>query len=636
MKNRIVLLVMAAAMTFIVSCKDDDDNIGNAGEPLEASAEIYDYQSLARYRNPTVIKGSLGKASATEIGYYLTNQKTVVDENTRLLFVSDLEDASFEELSLVYSNGGTIAIINPNKEKIDKFFEEKNWNGHSNDDDIEDAYLYSFNSNGDVFIITGLNDDDIDLDPNDLNDLNILKTHEFFSDNKSSDNSGIVESENGDSVVISSPSEEEVRARYLHEAFESFFEELNENETTNESSARRILTRASSIDSRVNINDLGKAHNVTKTYPFSKTVEYYQYSKYFTPDKMSGSGTFTVSLNYYTLHTYDDTDYYLCTADFSIANGSMYHGKGWNTHGSLGCRHTRWCGAICTDAKFQLEPIYREVSTYKSVTPESTEGKTSYKTDTSFSLDVKGSLGTSAGKKGDTSSKGVEGSLEVGLGWTWSESKSRDINDVNLSNLCSGSNVTYQLDFNNLPEFNTKEEYSIKEGNASAFKTTQYIHSSWVWKDHGISRSYDDSEIHGIILRVNLRANYKILHWFDIYTAKDEYTFNVSAQDEIELDAPNRARAGIIVLNNNSENTISNIRIYNKDNKLVYQNTRSYPKDKTISLGGYKIKNNQYTMKVKIGDSDYVYKNEANKNVIPLTNAEETVVYVQDDFEICK
>ena len=393
-----------------------------------------------------------------------------------------------------------------------------------------------------------------------------------------------------------------------------------------------------------NLEDFaGHYHNqVSKNFTVNQTFREILLSD---PDVLRGSFSMTSCFDIYMAHVYEGEpgagDYYAVKMTSSIASADLWKGKGWNRHGGV---YVRYCGAYCTSFITEAHLIsgddWDEDTTDKLQftaggfpSPSTTVGQTTYQDTNSFSLTMSQTVsGGAAQGKGAH----VEGQLGFSEGWTWSQSESRSISDVDVVNETKNGNwARWRLAFNNLPTFDWDQDYGFDVKNNQAARGTMDIHASWLWYD---KTGKDDEDREPYTLCAWLQGNYEIQSFITTKADLDATRFQGQSTFRFQLPKMVNTKAGILKVKNDMADgmTISNVKVTNADTGEVYTEfPNTVPNGGEQSLGCYSTHNNyMVTFKAKKdGEDAKVYKYTLNPAVV-VTHKETTTLYAASDFSV--
>lgn len=499
--------------------------------------------------------------------------------------IGDLGDAIVKEC---FESGGTIAVVNPVKSEIDAFVDAHDWLNIHTANINSGMMLYAFNSEGGYAHIHY---------PEDLDQY-----------------------------------ESKADAYFLF--LESWLKRLNEI---------YVVPQPFHQDN----NDIPDLEALSNTYKDQVVYSYttdHQFRKlaFSDPDKLSGSGCMSMDFSVYMAHVYEGEpgagDYYAIRVTANMANGDMYHGRDWNKHGGT---YVRYCGYYATEGIFEIKMVDSNNSDYSvsfadSPSPTTTIGQTTYQDSQSFSLQASQSVTGNVNSKG----KGIQAEVGVTEGWEWSHSQSREVPDMDIRSLTSGSVVKWGLNFNNLPQYNYScyRGFEVQDG-SHAYSSSVELRGSWLWYD---KTGKDDTYKDPLKLCVNMEGKYEIMSWIsskaDLNT--DKLSFK-SGNKYLELPLINTNTAGKIVLVNDfgDGRAIRDIQIKDADDGKVYRTISSTLTDgKELVLGTYTPLLN-YTVSftaVKPGGADPVDYNYSSHKSFGVTHMETTTLYANYDFSVAQ
>ena len=189
--KKIINLMFATALvcgaTFLSSCDDAISVLDNPTPPeAEDVEEIYSKGGFVmsdefKYAGKAYISPTVNTNIAKVLNQLMSNRQQAIDENTEVIVLNKLSDLPFDKLEEAYYNGAIIAVALPVKSEIDAFFAaHPEWDAPANDQDMDDALLYAFDSDGYDWTVVGEGNDDFLVTLDDPNDA-ILLNDPFFA-----------------------------------------------------------------------------------------------------------------------------------------------------------------------------------------------------------------------------------------------------------------------------------------------------------------------------------------------------------------------------------------------------------------------------------------------------------------------
>lgn len=592
------LLVFSSCERGINRPSDDETTQRNAYTGVEFSREA-------------VVLGMNGNSSVefTEAFKHLLPVTNVsVSENTALLIVPELSAAYENELLKAYGNEATaIAVINPTASNIKAWYDKHGWYECSNPDEVKGAMIFSFGPESHKNIVkkvieTGNPDEEYDKD---------------FE-------STLVEDEYNEMYI------------YLNTwiaALENDFDELTKVQSP----------PSGGSDMAPDVSTLFDAVHRASYFPYTINDEV-RNNTY--RHVVKGNGSIDVQFDVYQVHCYEDQpgagDYYLVNMTASVANSDMWTGLHTNYKWGV---WTRLCGYIATSFDVVCTPVD---STYKHIDPNklsfiasgfpvpaTVAGSTTYDKSHSANFGLSGSVGGKGTHDGSNFSpwtRGAKGGIEISAGWSWSESETRDISDMDIANTTSGNSVGYRLVYNNLPQYDDGK-LKFKEGNAHTWRSTSSVSSSWIWYMKGAK---DDSNAKPISIVVEVTPKYKFMSFVSSKADLDTKNFTVqNLRDTITLDPFIRDRCGSIILNNDfSDNTsIKSVQIYYYDidgnEIIVWENKGTIKPGKEIRASAFPIRNEYMVYFTTTDGKKYKY---SLFSTLSLEQGDENLIYAATDF----
>ena len=671
MKKLFNFMFVAALMcgaTVLSSCNVDNPiSTENQAQDVE---EIYSKGGFVmsdefKYAGKAYISSTVNTNIAKVLNQLMSNRQQAIDENTEVIVLNKLTDLPFDQLEEAYYNDAIIAVALPVKSEIDAFFAaHPEWDAPASDQDMDDALLYAFDSDGYDWTVVGEKNDKFQVSLDDPNDAFLLDDP-FFAPMKeapkwptASEDGNYTEEELD--YLLSSWTKGLEEERTLSE-------EIKKEQQSEAAQARGyLMTRAAADNAPLNVKTAFAYKTYGKTFRLSRWAHW-------TVDLKSDKDTWkeanccnvtmSVRYNVYTVHVYDGStgegDYYLINmeADTNFG-GSVAQGYNWYW------RHNYYwigpfgkgfavstCPATTADPKTSKDYSDSEVVFLggKGAIPETTQGSTSYSDEYSFNFKLDASISVKGEATKETSGADVkaktgvsaEGKVAVGWGWNWAEKVQRSVGDISIKNTASrGNDQSHEIVFENLPKSDKSKGWIEQKGNNS-YKSTTKLKSTWGWYKKS---ERDDSENNALVLHVRGRIDYQ--WWYhdgasifnigniDEYKAHDHMWIN----SYIQIDPIFRKRVGQIELVNDlgDKTYIKNIKVYSKDDPTqVVTFARSYPAKEKINLG-CRLVTGKYLIEFdaqQAGSDNITHYKYSSHDYLPLVHKEPNVFYAATDFK---
>lgn len=601
-----ILTICCAAM--FTACSENDDPVDPTlpEEPSEEEAFT-----------PEVLLWVVGGYAAPDVdpdlkqalGWFFDDGLNDEAEGSSCFMVNKLSDLPEETIKNAFenrSNNFLFCVVNPVKAELEAFAEKHNWFTADPTDVSDSTFVYGFTSDGRSYFImkptSGDGSEEVEVDP-----------------------------------IVENMKRAEDYYVYLY----SMVKDFGEHVTAGEDSKSPAGT----------LEEFAKYYHTQVTHNFGQNMKFRDIGGAYDPDYMSGSGSLTISYDIYMAHVYEGEpgagDYYGVKATASVASAKMWHGKGWHNHWGT---YVRYCGAYCkyfiAESHLIASNDWNEKNSDKIFfpaggfpSPSTTNSQTTYTTENSFSLDLSQTIGAEMGSKTkDTETSASEKKrieLSASEGWSWKDSESRVVHDVDIINeTMNGNWARWQLKFNNLPYYQYKQKYGFNLGPNEASRGTMDLHATWLWYD---KTGKDNEDKKPYTLCTWLSARYGIQSFVTTHADWKEATFVFSKSFRTTLPKITNVTSGKLVLKNNLKNeaTVSNIQVCDADDESIlseYKNT--VPNGGEQVLGFYKAPET-YLVKFLAREpgkkaKKYVYSTNPR---IELESKETINLYALDDFE---
>ena len=614
MRKIIDTVLMSLLLAAFPSCQDTPTEVV---DDTDGEMNLYSPVGSLKYDGETVLLGIDDSKVKVACDLLFSNQQTSVTDDTKLLIVSS--SSGYEaEINKVLEAGGYVATVYPSDDILLH---------------VENAGTYVCN----------------------VYSPRVIKDNEEITEDADFVNDG-----SGENMVDFESFMAEEGYNELYTYLYPWVADLKSHDSAGNSRNNGVSLFGDSSDNPDNDNTFKMFHyqNV-KTYTGEKQVRKAAASK---PDKIPYNGSVSAVFDIYQLHCFEGQpgsgDYYVVDMTGNVCNQDMYRGCWNNKHGGV---RTHICGLYGKSFDIKCTPLKRTVSgtgfTYSEMpnsdifftsagfpSPDGSKNAVSYTSSHVRGVNAGLSITGKAEKKGKgPASVGGQASASVAGNWSWSDSKTYTISDMDIENLSSGNTAGYALKFNNLPYYSHKAKNNhFREGNSVLYRSTASIHASWAWYMPNVK---DDSEEEPISILINYKPKYGAMSWYssraDLNT--DEYEIGTDTA-HVDLTPFIRARSlPVTVYNNFKENiSISKIQIYrlNEENKkvLYWQYTSTLLRGKNVRTAGLDIKN-KYRIEFTTTDGrTFVYSKNGNSVLTlqwqdALSNPYGNKVYAQDDFQ---
>jgi hypothetical protein len=310
------------------------------------------------------------------------------------------------------------------------------------------------------------------------------------------------------------------------------------------------------------VRTLFSSQQLTHTFKFNLHVEEGNYKT------LDESGSIDVNMVIYPLYAFADQgsnvgDYYIVSATVTAHNRDVYAGNVTKKHAGV---YVRRCGfymmdmnmkadIVLADDDERVNPIHIPGSTFAaggSPVPLTSQGATSYTSGFSWSL------GASVGGKVNMSGPEVSSTYNGGV--TFSNSSTRSISDVNITNNSNPPQTDFTYLFQNLPKYAAK--VAITDPPLIAVNNATF-YQDWVWR---IPEAHDDFNGLAYSIFLTIGGHYGSCHFYtttiDFRVSSTEIKTNARC---FRLTPPNRTPTGMLTLHNSSTEfdnlTATNIRV---------------------------------------------------------------------------
>ncbi len=322
-------------------------------------------------------------------------------------------------------------------------------------------------------------------------------------------------------------------------------------------------------------------------------------------DHLKGSGEVSATYNITPLHAFDDQaghgDYYIVDATYTIMNKDMYHPNEARYHGGVRVRIGGFCLTNCEietsiyDKNGKIDGVKLFASSPK---PETFIQEKTYNINDSWNIggSVTGGIKKSAGQKGEDDESSTEGSIQATFNWGVSHSKTETfkVSDLTIRNNSNTDTVRYDLINNNVVHFDWGCQYGLSDCSDFA-KASLIFHAAWIWYIPGAK---DNDESNKLIIRTKMVPQYRSCRFYSTEADYDEWHDKFERTGDINLELPNRAPSGYVTLNNDKDETITNVTFFREDGTVEYESKSSFIKG---SVAKFCIPTGNFYMKFKSG-----------------------------------
>lgn len=296
-------------------------------------------------------------------------------------------------------------------------------------------------------------------------------------------------------------------------------------------------------------------------------------------DTLDGTGNASATYTITPLHAFNDQaghgDYYLVNATYTIANANMYHPNHKNWHGGVQVRIGGFClchcdiesSIYCGDSKIDAVRLFAS-----SPKPETTINTHTYTVADSWNIGG----GITGGIKGGTSKIEGNGSLTFNWGVAHSKSDTYTVCDLNVKNNSDANTVRFALDNRNVVDFDWGSEFGLKDC-ADFAKSSLIFHATWIWY---IPNVVDVDENTKFSVKTRIFPQYKSCRFYSTQADYNEWYDTLTCEGTCQLELPNRQASGYLEITNDSDETITNVTLYenSKAGKVVYNSHSSFAK----------------------------------------------------------
>lgn len=611
-------LCYAMIITALSACSETD-NPAVPIDDVEGTSAVETFKPEILLNSSVYVPYDVDDDLRAAFVYATKEVSPVADLRHSVFVVNKLSDLDESLLKDAYEQGKTIAVVNPQKEEIDAYATAHPWLDIFTDNIDDELGIFGFNNDRTYILI------------------NKIHAHETSAENLTEIEIG--NAANGNFTDEHNTPEMDISHAY-YVSIASWLEELNED--LGNGMLKKVSRAANGTNNKMsdfaNYAHLHYVYNFSTNHRFRKCAA----SK---ADYLNGSGSITVDYDVYMVHVYEGEtgagDYYGVNMTASIASENMWKGKGWNRHGGV---RVRWCGFYCKDFRvtsrltnFNKNPIPNIAFTAGgSPSPETTVGKTTYKNEQSFSLDLSQTVGGSLGKSGNDKKFGINGEVSFKEGWTWSNSTVREVSDTDVKNISYDNIAGWTLVFNNLPYYNYSESRGFKITDSQTFRSTSSIYGSWLWYDN-TGKDNEDKPANYITL--NVKAQYEMMSWITSGADLNYDKINFEKEDIIVLPKVINVTAGTLELHNNLPNgaTIYEVKVANAQNNEVYSTFKNtIPNGGTQALGCYPTTQKyMVTFIARATDgTTQTYAYSLHNNGLSTEHKAKTILYAASDFSI--
>ncbi len=309
------------------------------------------------------------------------------------------------------------------------------------------------------------------------------------------------------------------------------------------------------------VTKLFGSQTITKSYTFNLneriTPKYENVS-------LSGKGEVVMKLNVYPLYVFENQaeqggDYYIVNLYVKINSDGLYVGNGKkNSHGVI----TRYCGFYLKQAKIYASLCDANDAVFEfgcSPTPQSSVSSTSYTSGVEWGIGASLSGSFESSEKGKK--KGVSATITGGV--KYSDTKTRELKDVEIGNNSGINSAAFLYKINNLPSYS---KLKISDPPMIARSGAEFYHS-WIWHVPS-TKNYSENKfkvkfgfselIYGASRFFSTKADYVDLDYDIISKSGNPDLLSCTN----ELKAPSRIPSGSVeIVNSFTDKSISGIKI---------------------------------------------------------------------------
>jgi len=367
-------------------------------------------------------------------------------------------------------------------------------------------------------------------------------------------------------------------SEYLATKISGFVDWVNENSNNLDSQPTNVPTFIKDLYSK--IEDANYTQKVDKPIPIV--------AKGFTicevvgsdPDKVDRSTSLDLNLRIMPFHSYEKNnlhgDLYFITAHLGARNREMcwlytkYHGA-VKTYSHIFYSKNFELNAEILDSK--KEPLTGgNVAFFETPVPATTQTSTEYNTGMSKSFNLAGQFGRNCGA--------WCGNITVGGVFTWSNSKTQKVSDLRIET--STSSTTRAVNYQYITE-NIKRHDEVSKAIPAIGRTDENCDATWCWHVPGAK---DNDTTTRYYLRIKVIPHYGYMWRHLRWDCGGEKTAVLLKEKDgtftIPLDIPKRNQEGVLDLKSTFSKYLTNVVLYDKNNKVVAKSEDTVSKDSIV------------------------------------------------------
>lgn len=575
--------MLLAIISVLAGC--NDNNVMRRDEPDMPASHEWTTVSI-----PTTFVGGV---SDDDIAHALSERfvtQTSLDNAT----VAVIDGAQFSsrasELKPLYDQGGLIIVINPQTD-TDDVIENIFSGGFCPHIDESFVDMLAFDSRDRYYSLMHKEYDIIDNQ-----EISVEKDETSSPDDTDDDS-------DGDDTAIDEIAEVHEHDKNCDQLkIDDFIEWLGENFPISRSGAGS----GNSYDPRLDISNDYASLSVCFPIQLNNKIDKGTLSK---EDRLDAESTLVYDIKVYPLFQHSCNggsapgDYYIIDATVTAKNGALWKPY-TKTHGATKDLVIGYYMKELT-SKYSLSDMNGNdipgLTFYSSPTPETTRNSKTYTS--GFAGSFNGSIGGKAGTK-----SGLEGSTSFGFNLTWSNSTSYTLDDISTELETPSNRVNYKYTVENI---SYSRNFDKKERNIPGVARTDMVgHCCWVWKIPYGQNGVEDNATTGFKMKVEWNAVYGAYNWWRAasWSYKHEYSptndRNHVRTKTWEMPVPNRLTMGVLSLENATDNTVRNIKVWKKENGsdvLAYSIPSSYGKNKQAKC---KLREGTYSVTWELVDAN--------------------------------
>lgn len=572
------LFICCISIFLFTACSDDDDKTPEE-EPFEEELRG-DISTSETIPDATAMIGDVPADMREALEKRFTNITNDISDVTRVVLITcPALSAKTEQLLDLYDDGGMIIIVRPDLKQMNDWF---------------DKHKLQYG---------------IYTEKNNINLFAFCANHQYIQD---------------------APGE----GTTINESLNDFTSWMNNYLKSNEGQI------GDPGENETKIEKIAQVETYTHSYSYE---HYFEETKY--KEKMGGKGQITAKYSVYPVYVFEDQapqngDYYIVSAEVTAHNKDMcqYDATTHNYTKWINGAYYRICGYYMIDFKIgtrltdkdsEDSNLAVEFPQGYSPTPLTTQSSTTYSHGFTWNIGVDASIGWSNNQK-------YNGSVTVSGGVSYSDQKTRNLDDINIYNNSTSSKVQYTYHVPNLPEPKVPiitDPVPVSVGNATFFE-------DWIWRVPS-TKDYSDQCMY---ISTNAEIKYGSCHYWGAGTSADfwryEHDIKMTPITYSKMKAPNRVPTGRVKITNSDEGMyVDNISITRKGETTPIYNSKdddkeaekgAIPFEKAFSIY---IPVGEYNIEFDLGPNTKKMKRyKLSDGIVSINRAQTLELYSSFDF----